>query len=141
MGFSRVVWVRTGFAVLVVAVCSMLAFSGDGTLKVEIVDDVTGQVLPAMVCITSVSDGTFRTPANGRAISPYSTVPEMLAGKWAASDVGPPRLRSQAAVSRPTVPCVSGVARIRFHCTVWGQTVKVGPSRRQMAEVRHKSLS
>ena len=92
MGFSRVVWVRTGFAVLVVAVCTMLAFSGEGTLKVEIVDDATGQVLPAMVCITSLSDGTFRTPANERAISPYSTVPEMLAGKWPASDVGPPRL-------------------------------------------------
>ena len=67
-------------------VYSTLGQSGVGTLRVEIDG-------PAMVCITSLADNTWRTPPDGRIASRFSTVRDfhnLLA--WKPGDVGPVRL-------------------------------------------------
>jgi hypothetical protein len=89
---SRIVVVRSAFTLLAGwAVYYSFAQSGAGTLRVEIVDK-TGQAVPAMVCITSLSDNTWRTPPDGQAATTFSTVPDfhnLLS--WKPGDIGPVR--------------------------------------------------
>jgi len=86
--------VRTLFALAVVyAGYAMLGQSGEGTLAVEIRDGSSGQVVPAMVAITSLVDGTWRTPPDGRVKPPYTTTREFFTpGDWKPGDIGPVRL-------------------------------------------------
>ena len=73
-----------------------------GTLSVSIRDKASGQVVPAMVCITSLADNTWRIPPDGRDPAGYVTNPDMIAGrlkgveyvagtqkKWFPGDIGP----------------------------------------------------
>ncbi|MGA2629417.1 MAG: hypothetical protein ABSG54_04315 [Terriglobia bacterium] len=53
------------FALLGWAGHAECASTDTGTLQVEIVDGSTGQVVPAMVCITSLADHKWRVPPDG----------------------------------------------------------------------------
>ena len=90
----RPILVRCGFAVLLAwAAYSILGQSGEGTLKVEIRDRTSGQIVPAMVGITSLADHKWRTPPDGRIVPPYSTSRDFYSpGDWKPGDIGPVRL-------------------------------------------------
>jgi len=67
--------------------------TGTGTLKVEIRDKASGQITPAMVCITSLADGKWRTPPDGTTVPPYTTTREFYTPPdWKAGAIGPVRL-------------------------------------------------
>jgi hypothetical protein len=68
--------------------------SAEGKLSVEVRDHETGQIVPAMVCITSLSDHKWRTPPDGRSSPPYTTVRNFYVGlpDWKPGDIGPVRL-------------------------------------------------
>lgn len=91
---SRAIILRSGFAVLLGwAVYSILGQSGEGTLTVEIRDRASGRVVPAMVGITSLADGKWRIPPDGRVAPPYTTTREFYTpGDWKPGDIGPVRL-------------------------------------------------
>jgi hypothetical protein len=67
---------------------------GEGELHVEIRDGTSGQIVPAMVCITSLLDHKWRTPPDGRSIPPYTTMPDFYEDRlsWKPGDVGPVRM-------------------------------------------------
>ena len=72
---------------------SISAQSGTGTLRVEIRDKSTGRVTPAMVCITSLADGKWRTPPDGTTVPPYTTTREFYSPPdWQPGAIGPVRL-------------------------------------------------
>ena len=93
-GLGRAVIVRTGLALLLTCAVYLLGQSGEGTLRVEIRDKTSGQIVPAMVCITSATDGTWRTPPDGRTQPRFSTVRDFMqpGGDWKPGDTGPVRL-------------------------------------------------
>jgi hypothetical protein len=86
--------VRSGFALLAGwAVYSSLGQPGAGTLRVEIENQTTGQTVPAMVCITSVIDNSWRAPPDGQVAKPFSTVRDFHnILPWKPGDIGPVRL-------------------------------------------------
>jgi hypothetical protein len=84
------------------AASSLSGQSDSGTLHVAIRDKASGEVVPAMICITSRADNTWRTPPDGRVLTPYVTNKDFIAGrlkteeyiagqqkKWFPGDVGP----------------------------------------------------
>ena len=77
----------------ILALHRVSAVDGDGTLRVEIRDKATGALTPAMVCITSLADGKWRTPPDGRVDSGYTTVRDFYKPfDWKPGDIGPLRL-------------------------------------------------
>jgi hypothetical protein len=86
--------VRAGaLALFGLAFAALAAQPADGTLNVEIRDQQTGRVTPAMVCITSLADRKWRTPPDGRVAPPYTRVPDFMDPKeWKPGDIGPVRL-------------------------------------------------
>jgi hypothetical protein len=68
--------------------------SAEGTLRVEIRDTVTKEIVPAMVCVTSLADHKWRTPPDGRSVPPYTTVHDFVEGPftWRPGDIGPVRV-------------------------------------------------
>jgi hypothetical protein len=68
--------------------------SPEGTLNIEIWDHESGQVVPAMVCVTSLSNHEWRTPPDGQSSPPYTTVRNFYVGlpSWKPGDIGPVRL-------------------------------------------------
>lgn len=69
------------------------AQAGEGSLGVDIRDGATGRLVPAMVCITSLADGKWRTPPDGSTVPPYTRVPDFLRARpWKPGDIGPVRL-------------------------------------------------
>ena len=85
--------IRAAGAVILAGLLRYMAGqTGEGSLSVEIRDGAGGEV-PAMVCITSLADGKWRTPPDGRAAPPYTRVPDFFDPKpWKPGDVGPVRL-------------------------------------------------
>lgn len=82
-----------GFVLLGLALSALASQLGEGTLTVEIRDAASGQITPAMVCITSLQDNKWRTPPDGRVAPPYTRVPDFLDPKeWKPGDIGPVRL-------------------------------------------------
>ena len=82
-----------GSAVLVWAVYMVASPVPDATLQVEIVDQATGNPAPAMVCITSLAAGKWRTPPDGHVSPPYSTVRDFYEPQpWKPGQIGPVRL-------------------------------------------------
>jgi hypothetical protein len=63
------------------AACSMLGQTDTGTLRVAIRDQASGKVVPAMVCITSLADNTWRVPPDGRTPAGFVTNPDMIEGR------------------------------------------------------------
>ena len=83
----------TGLALLGLGFSSLASQTGEGTLHVDIRDAASGRVTPAMVCITSLRDNTWRTPPDGRVAPPYTRVPDFMEPKeWKPGDIGPVRL-------------------------------------------------
>lgn len=72
----------------------LLAESPEATLDVEIRDADTHKIVPAMVCITSLTDGKWRTPPDGQTAPPYTVVRNFYDGLplWKPGDIGPVRL-------------------------------------------------
>jgi hypothetical protein len=73
-----------------------------GTLQVAIHDKQSGEVVPAMICVTSLADNTWRVPPDGRMPAGYITNPDIIQGrakgneyvagtqkKWFPGDPGP----------------------------------------------------
>jgi hypothetical protein len=73
-----------------------------GTLQVAIHDKASGEIVPAMICITSLADNTWRIPPDGRAPADFVTNPDIIQGrlmgveyvmgtrrKWFPGDPGP----------------------------------------------------
>jgi hypothetical protein len=86
-------FIRCAGAVVLVALLKFMAAQiGVGSLTVEIRDGAGGLV-PAMVCITSLADGKWRTPPDGTVVPPYTRVPDFYDPKpWKPGDIGPVRL-------------------------------------------------
>jgi hypothetical protein len=81
-----------GTAILAGLLTYMAAQTGEGTLTVDIRDGA-GSMVPAMVCITSLADGKWRTPPDGAVTPPYTRVPDFFEPKaWRPGDIGPVRL-------------------------------------------------
>lgn len=55
------------------AASPILGQSDTGMLRVSILDKASGEVVPAMICITSLADNTWRIPPDGREPAPYVT--------------------------------------------------------------------
>jgi hypothetical protein len=90
---GRAILVRAGFAVLLGwAAYTMLGQSGEGTLKVEIREGK--HVVPAMVCVSSPADQSWRTPPDGRIRSPKASSARTFYDppKWEPGEIGPIRL-------------------------------------------------
>ncbi len=72
---------------------ALMTRANDALLRVEIRDKETGDIVPAMVCITSDEDKKWRVPPNGAIIPPYSTSLTFHKGyPWRHGDIGPVRL-------------------------------------------------
>lgn len=80
-------------ALVLVLAWTAFSQSPEGTLIVEIRDEKTRQIVPAMVCVTSVADGKWRTPPDGHNVPPYSTAKHFYdPPSWKPGDIGPVRL-------------------------------------------------
>ena len=84
---------RGGFLMLFTWTAYHLAAQSEGSLSVEIRDGSTGDIVPAMVCVTSLADQKWRTPPDGSVVPPYSKVREFYDPKpWTPGQIGPVRL-------------------------------------------------
>ena len=61
---------------------SSLGQSDTGTLRVAIHDKANGQVVPAIVCITSLADNTFRVPPDGRTPAKFQRNVDLIQARW-----------------------------------------------------------
>jgi catechol 2,3-dioxygenase-like lactoylglutathione lyase family enzyme len=61
---------------------SVIGQSDVGTLHVSIRDKVSGQVVPAIVCITSLADNTFRVPPDGRMPAKFQRNVDLIEARW-----------------------------------------------------------
>ncbi|HLJ15026.1 MAG TPA: CehA/McbA family metallohydrolase, partial [Bryobacteraceae bacterium] len=52
------------------------------TLRVSIRDKSTGEVVPAMICITSLADHTFRVPPDGRSPASFLRNIDFIQARW-----------------------------------------------------------
>ncbi|MFC1596370.1 hypothetical protein ACFL5Q_00290 [Planctomycetota bacterium] len=52
-----------------------------GTLRVAIHDEQSGEIVPAMICITSLADNTWRKPPDGREPAGYVTNGDIIEGR------------------------------------------------------------
>ena len=97
------------------ATYTVVGQSGEGTLRVEIRDQATGHLVPAMVCITSLDDHKWRIPPDGSVVPPYSTASQFYdPPSWKPGQIGPVRLtngeyndnnvRSHVYDGRPGIP-------------------------------------
>ena len=90
---SRAHWIRGVFLLLAAWGAWRLGGQSEASLSVEIRDGGTGGIVPAMVCITSLADGKWRTPPDGGVVPPYSTLRDFYEPKpWKPGEIGPVRL-------------------------------------------------
>jgi hypothetical protein len=59
----------------------ILAQSDIGALEVEIRDQASGQIVPAMICITSLVDNSWRIPSDWRMPAGYVTNRDIIDGR------------------------------------------------------------
>ncbi|HEY3838414.1 MAG TPA: CehA/McbA family metallohydrolase [Bryobacteraceae bacterium] len=70
-----------------------LTAQSEANLSVEIRDAATGEITPAMVCITSLADHKWRTPPDGAYAPRYSRVRDFYdPAPWTPGQIGPVRL-------------------------------------------------
>jgi hypothetical protein len=90
---SKTVALRSSFLVLLIWGGYHLTAQSEASLAVEIRDDASGEIVPVMVCITSLADHKWRTPPDGTAAPPYSKVREFYdPAPWTPGQIGPVRL-------------------------------------------------
>lgn len=67
--------------------------SDTGNLRVTIRDKANGQVVPAIVCITSLADNTFRIPPDGRNPARFMRNVDLIQARWKSIEyiAGPDR--------------------------------------------------
>ena len=53
-----------------------------GTLQVAIHDKTSGEVVPAIICITSMADNSWRVPPDGRRQADFVMNQDFIAGRW-----------------------------------------------------------
>jgi hypothetical protein len=107
---------------LFLLVCGLAcAQSGAGTLTVSIKDKSTGQSVPAMVCITSAADGTWRVPPDGTIVSPTPvTGNQQIAGwaagpnQWMPGQPGPVRLVKNSPIPGVTMEMRQGGSYVAY---------------------------
>jgi hypothetical protein len=88
----RTAALRSAFVVLAGWAAWHAAAQSDTSLSVEIRDDATGAIVPAMACITSVADGSWRVPPDGSAQPPLSTLRFFYEPQpWQPAQIGPAR--------------------------------------------------
>jgi catechol 2,3-dioxygenase-like lactoylglutathione lyase family enzyme len=61
---------------------SILGQSDTGILRVSIRDKASGQIVPAMVSITSAADNTYRVPPDGRSPASFLRNIDFIAARW-----------------------------------------------------------
>lgn len=89
----RLFALRGSFFALLIWGAYHLAAQSEASLSVEIRDAATGEIIPAMVCVTSLADHKWRTPPDGSVVPPYSKVREFYdPAPWASGQIGPVRL-------------------------------------------------
>jgi catechol 2,3-dioxygenase-like lactoylglutathione lyase family enzyme len=94
---------------------SIVGQSSSGTLRVAIRDKATGEVTPAMICITSLADNTWRVPPDGMSPAPFMRNVDIISGrqksieyiaggdkKWFLGDPGPPLIMNGTFPDNPT---------------------------------------
>src|ERR1700692_773425 len=80
---SRLLVVLGALALLfTLASYSVLGQSDVGTLRVAIRDNASGQIVPAMICITSLADNTWRIPPDGRSPAPVLRNIDFIQARW-----------------------------------------------------------
>src|SRR5580704_13928866 len=80
---GRLLAVPAALAVLFsLAPWSGLGQSDTGTLHVAIRDKANGQVVPAIICITSLADNTFRLPPDGRTPAKFQRNVDLIQARW-----------------------------------------------------------
>src|SRR5215468_3845136 len=98
-----------------VAPNSIVGQSASATLKVAIRDKANGEVVPAMICITSLADNTWRIPPDGMSPAPFMRNVDFIAGrqksieyiagdkkKWFPGDPGPAVIMNGTFPDNPT---------------------------------------
>src|SRR5438309_1614974 len=92
---TKMLAVRGAFTLVLIWCAYQLAAQSEASLQVEIRDAASGEIVPAMVCITSLADHKWRTPPDGTAAPPYSKVRDFYdPNPWTAGQIGPVRLTS-----------------------------------------------
>lgn len=94
---------------------SIFGQSDTGTLHVAIRDKASGQIAPAIVCITSLADNTWRVPPDGRLPAPFLRNVDIIHGRWKSieyiagdtkkwfpGDPGPPLIMNGTFKDNPT---------------------------------------
>ena len=70
-----------------------LTAQSEASLSVEIRDAASGEIVPAMVCISSLADHKWRAPPDGTIAPPYSKVRDFYdPAAWTPGQIGPVRL-------------------------------------------------
>ena len=92
-----------------------------GTLSVTIKDKATGETVPAMVCITSTADGTWRVPPDGTIVSPTPvTGPQQIEGwaagpgEWKPDQPGPVRIVKNSPIPGVTMEMRQGGSYVAY---------------------------
>src|SRR5262249_35031707 len=94
---------------------SVVGQPGVGTLRVAIREKATGEVVPAMICIASLADNTWRIPPDGMTPAPFMRNVDFIAGrqksieyiggihkKWFLGDPGPAVIMNGTFPDNPT---------------------------------------
>jgi len=114
--WSRLRMAPKALALLIgLAPYSIVGESSSATLKVAIRDKANGQVVPAMICITSLADKTWRIPPDGTKPAPFMRNVDFIAGrqkaieyiagdqkKWFPGDPGPAVIMNGTFPDNPT---------------------------------------
>ena len=85
-GYMVVAW-RALALLFDLAPYSILGQSDVGTLRGTIRDKASGAVVPAMICITSLADHTWRVPPDGRDPAPFLRNIDFIAARWKSSSM------------------------------------------------------
>jgi hypothetical protein len=91
---TKTVWLRAAVVLGAAWFVWRSAAQPQATFSLEIRDDATGEIVPAMVCVTSKADGKWHVPPDG-STRPYSKVRDFYEPKpWTAGQIGPVRKTS-----------------------------------------------
>jgi hypothetical protein len=109
------------FTISLLALALARGQTNTGTLSVTIKEKATGETVPAMACITSVADGTWRVPPDGTIVSPTPvTGNQQIAGwaagpgQWMPDQPGPVRIVKNSDIPGVTIDMRQGGAYVAY---------------------------